>query len=410
MLYRKQFSYFAKLILPVYALSFIQILIGGYATATLSFELMAAMPFVGLIVAAYGIVTAIISGKSFNKQYMEQLNTVIVRRQFKILDENIIKMFNPSALIPVLFVALYSVLSIASGFAILAITADNLSDSLNLNTTANHDFNGVSLSQTYTNEAEGITFKYPSGWEIVPDSELPEYYDDYYISEYLIVRLDNKEDDPELFSFIEIQKYVLYRDEVDGFYSDREIDLEATNIDGMRTHKYTDIRDDDGTETVLIEYSYAIRKDSYYVKFECRLSQLNSLERVFNAIMESYTITRERDTKYFLDEYKATIAVYPDGDFTLLINSSEGYVPAHGTYELNGDIYTFDGYAVVDEFPNIKFIMRISGDTLVCLNDDDIVEAFDGTTMKGNVFYQSDDMPDGFVDQYGYGWGEYIGI
>jgi len=64
LLYRKQFSYFTKLILPVYALLFIQLLLAGYATATLSFEIMAVIPFTGLIIGAYAIVTVIICGRA----------------------------------------------------------------------------------------------------------------------------------------------------------------------------------------------------------------------------------------------------------------------------------------------------------------------------------------------------------
>jgi len=151
LLYRKQFSYFTKLILPVYALLFIQLLLAGYATATFSFELMTVIPYTGLIIAAYAIATTIICGKGFNKQYKEQLNTVITDKQLKITDESIIKKIKPSALIPVLFIILYTILIFVINFAIRTIAVNSLLNSFNTYDVYD-EYDSASLSQTYTND------------------------------------------------------------------------------------------------------------------------------------------------------------------------------------------------------------------------------------------------------------------
>lgn len=117
LLYRKQFSYFIKLFLPVFLLPFALMLLTGYAIATLNFELIATIASAYyLLILPYGIVMSIICGRGFNKHYKTQLHIAIAGNQLKIADGNIIKNFKPSARVPILFVILYIALSFALSF------------------------------------------------------------------------------------------------------------------------------------------------------------------------------------------------------------------------------------------------------------------------------------------------------
>lgn len=126
LLYRKQYAYFAKMLLPGYALLFIQMLLAGYATATFSLELMAVTPFTGLIIVVYTIVMSILCGKGFNKHYKNQLHAAIAGNQLKIADESAIKKLKPSVLIPILFVILSFVLSSAVNVLVVNIATESL--------------------------------------------------------------------------------------------------------------------------------------------------------------------------------------------------------------------------------------------------------------------------------------------
>jgi hypothetical protein len=101
-----------------------------------------------------------------------------------------------------------------------------------------------------------------------------------------------------------------------------------------------------------------------------------------------------------LDEYQPAIVLYPDGNFIFLINFGSGMGYAYGTYEPDGKLYRFD-ITGGDYGAGTKFVMRISGDTLIYLNSDNI-----GMTMKESIFYTSGDIPESIVDYVSRG-GEY---
>lgn len=131
LLYRKQFDYFAKMLLPSYALLFIQMLIAGYATATLSLELMTIIPFIGLIIVVYAIVMSILCGKGFNKHYKTKLQTTIYEKQLRITDENAINKLKPSAWIPILFFIIYLVISSVLSFVVSNVVENSLLNGYN---------------------------------------------------------------------------------------------------------------------------------------------------------------------------------------------------------------------------------------------------------------------------------------
>ena len=131
LLYRKQFAYFAKMLLPGYALLFIHMLLTGYATATFSLELMKIIPFTGLIIVLYTIVMSFLCGKGFNKHYKNMLYTAIAENQLKIANESAIKKIKPSVLIPTLFVILSLALSYALNLLVVNVATKSLLNSYN---------------------------------------------------------------------------------------------------------------------------------------------------------------------------------------------------------------------------------------------------------------------------------------
>lgn len=109
------------------------------------------------------------------------------------------------------------------------------------------------------------------------------------------------------------------------------------------------------------------------------------------------SVTEIPENKYFIEReniyagagYEPELELNADGTFMFLVNLFEGMGNVYGTYELDGDIYTFyvsernfGGFAGDDVD---KFEMMISGDTLIYLNDDMI-----GVTDAGSVFYPAE--------------------
>lgn len=130
-LYRKQFSYFKKLVVPFLVSYEVLFLLFGYALATFNIYLIGALPFINFILLVFQIAVAIICAKGFNKQYKMQLHTVIAENQLTLYDEKFIKKNRPSALIPLVFFIVFFVLSFALNFGITTVSTYYLLNSYN---------------------------------------------------------------------------------------------------------------------------------------------------------------------------------------------------------------------------------------------------------------------------------------
>jgi hypothetical protein len=256
------------------------------------------MSFIGLIVVAYEIAliiiriaAAIISGKGFNKHYKAQLNTVTTGKQFSVPDESIIKKFKPSALIPVLFVVLFVVfyMVLVSTLVVVVTAENNSSDSLSVNDAANasatedYTTGSVSLSQTYTNEAEGITFKYPGTWNIedLSGSVSPEAGErivtivapgESDFTAYITVRVYEDAADRSLFTSSKSdfqQEYFQIFNEVDI------MNLSDIELDGFPARKLFAFLTDEVYSYTRFIYYYNVEHDMYRVA-------LTSLESNFD--------------------------------------------------------------------------------------------------------------------------------
>ena len=129
LLYRKQFAYFKKMLLPVYGALLAQLALSTYATASFNIGLISAVPVIGVLVAVYAIVTAYLCGKNFNMHYQASLNALVADYRLNATDESAMNKHKPSALAPVLFIGAYLVASLILGAAVGAIAANSWRES-----------------------------------------------------------------------------------------------------------------------------------------------------------------------------------------------------------------------------------------------------------------------------------------
>lgn len=65
----------------------------------------------------------------------------------------------------------------------------------------------VSLSETYTNEEEGFSFQYPSGWKPVAQEDMGKYEDLAETESTLVLLANENEDIPDANSYIMVSRY-----------------------------------------------------------------------------------------------------------------------------------------------------------------------------------------------------------
>ena len=158
----------------------------------------------------------------------------------------------------------------------------------------------VSLSETYINEAEGISFQYPSAWKL-DDSE--EYHSNPSDVQASVVLLANRMGQ-ELNSIIEVLKFPATQGAIEHlFVSDEEfaqtfsdsvsiIETSLVKVDGIEARKIAYIEQG---ELYYLSYMYGVGNTLYRIDFICHKDQKGSFERFYNAVIESYTIKVSTD-------------------------------------------------------------------------------------------------------------------
>lgn len=153
----------------------------------------------------------------------------------------------------------------------------------------------VSLSKTYTNEEEGISFQYPSAWK---EDDPEEYYNAADARDSLVVLAHRT--DRVLDSIIGVSKFLADKETIEGFFVDDEefvaafdddisvLETSIVKIDGVKVRKIAYVQQDG---LYYLTYVYGIGRTLYRIDFVCNNDQKGSFERFFDAIMESYTIT-----------------------------------------------------------------------------------------------------------------------
>lgn len=180
----------------------------------------------------------------------------------------------------------------------------------------------VELSETYSNEIEGIQFKYPNAWEMV-EADTTNIITDFnwnvitvmtndvqntqqFSASILVMKVENSSELIEQL-FVSDQEYM----EIFGDEGDEVIDTSIVDIDGIsgRVVEYIEYGEDDDFYRT---YLYGIDSDLYMIFFRCLNSQAKLYKPVFDAIMDSYSITIPEGSGFWgNDEYYES--PYPDG-------------------------------------------------------------------------------------------------
>lgn len=168
---------------------------------------------------------------------------------------------------------------------------------------AQQNSTGVSLSQTYRNDEEGIGFKYPAAWVPVSEDEFVSRYGDG--EEYPVVFLANEEKDlPEENSYVMVSRFDVAQEDIDHlFIDDGEF---AATFDDDATIETTFVTQIDGIAARKIvyhekngisfqSYFYAVGSILYRVDFIYFGESAGNKQRFFDAIIGSYEITSGGD-------------------------------------------------------------------------------------------------------------------
>lgn len=168
---------------------------------------------------------------------------------------------------------------------------------------------GVNLSQSYSNDKEGISFQYPSAWVPMNEKEINRYADAEEADNILVLLANETEDLPEEDSYIMVSKFSFTRNDVDRLFADDElfatdfarecdnsitiISTSITTLDGVPAREITYV---DSNGIGYQRYFYAIDTTVYNIDFSWLGKSAGDKQRFFDAIIDSYTIIA--DTSY----------------------------------------------------------------------------------------------------------------
>lgn len=201
-----------------------------------------------------------------------------------------------------------------------------------------HDNNNydsmIELTKTFTSEADDISFRYPKAWSIGNND-----------NESIVVQLGNL----DIYSFIYVWKFTemptvadnLYdmddRYFIENFVTENYDDVESSsivNLSGVYAREIYYSAPDSNVGTVYYRtYFYTIDSVMYRIDLVKKENNPIDVDTVFDAIMDSYTITAEASVDSNVND-----SVLPDN--TSLVGDDDimkGYQePLENYYELSG--------------------------------------------------------------------------
>lgn len=222
----------------------------------------------------------------------------------------------------------------------------------------------VNLSETYTNEEEGISFQYPSAWVPVSKEEFAEM-DGVIENGYPLVMLANvTEDLPENTTYIGVSKYTATQEDIDYIFMDDEqfidsIDSEVsvkdtsiTKLDGIQARKFTYFTPNDGLGSE--SWFYAVSSTIYRIDFSWVGENPGNNQRFFDAVIGSYKITAAETAAGKNDS--ADASQIADAD-KLLYNG----IPVDTIMEMKAEDVTA-ALGEADEYSDENFVQILSED------------------------------------------------
>ena len=150
----------------------------------------------------------------------------------------------------------------------------------------------IVLSETYTNDGKGISFNYPAGWMTLDPSSVLE-----------IVHIIDSENNPDRIASLEVSVAVdklgvLAWDEASAretieIYGDSTsfLGLWDTSLNGIPAKCVMYQTEGLNVDNIVKEYWYIVGEDTHTVICTYSVSVSDIYEPIFDAIMDSYTIT-----------------------------------------------------------------------------------------------------------------------
>ena len=186
------------------------------------------------------------------------------------------------------------------------------------------------LTQTYTNEEEGFAFKYPGGWDFENDDDSIVSINTAGLSFAANIGVAKGEADDEFFSATKGDFLDFYSEEFDEL---NIVSLSDVYLDGVPARKLAMTYTYEGVSFVGVQHFYKIGSDMYIVSCLSLQSNFDEYEPIFDAIMDSYRITRaenktgsgpsNHDDAYNIAQ--AWLDAHPDFDMAISGGSNDLY-------------------------------------------------------------------------------------
>lgn len=169
-------------------------------------------------------------------------------------------------------------------------------------------FAAANLSEVYTNEEEGIFFKYPKAWIPIHADRYSEWFTD--VQTPLVVLANENGSTPENNSYILLSKFEAAQEDIEYLLGDDEkfaevFKSDAGNVPGDDLEiSNTSIIELDSVparimmatsgDTKFQVYFYAANSNIYRLEFCWQEDSSGDKQKIFDAIMDNYTITANK--------------------------------------------------------------------------------------------------------------------
>lgn len=183
----------------------------------------------------------------------------------------------------------------------------------------------VSLSKTYASETEGFTFNYPDPWGFynggestilaISDTGGSTYNARMTISKY----------EPDDLMTVSKEEYQEHFSKLFNEYS--ILEFSDTSLNGISLRKVTASYFDTSDVIVGTQYIYIVNDNMYVINFSSLQSNYSTCEPIFNAIMDSYTITAANASEGSGIEYSDTVISKEDA-----LNIAQQFIDEHPLY------------------------------------------------------------------------------
>ena len=187
----------------------------------------------------------------------------------------------------------------------------------------------VDLSQTYTNEAEGFSLKFPSDWSLMEAKDIPELREAGGLvmiatqdRSGFFVNLTVAKGVDDGYSHLTRNEYLeLLEPDYDSIFI---VDVADVSISEVRGRYFEAGVVLEGHNFALRQYMYVIDNDLYVITCYSSLAEYDIYALIFDAIMDNYTVTNASTSQ--TNAQAGTRSQSPDYDLSrTYTNATEGF-------------------------------------------------------------------------------------